>query len=451
MTAVRRNIKNALADAQLGRAVLNACMLSVAKRDKAISELDDYNSIRKSARSIRLKSIDNNRKLLDQFKKSFEKLGGKLHYAVTAEAARRMIVDIILKSGAKQGVKAKSMVTEEIELGRALAAAGIDAIESDLGEFIVQLAGERPSHITAPALHKSRESIGRLFAEKLGVSYTADPKTLTVIARDYLRHRYLNAEFGISGANFIIAETGHAVVVENEGNGRLGSSLPKNFIAVTGIEKVLENLTDLSPLLKLLARSATGQRFTSYVNMLLPSQKEGNIPEQFHLVLVDNGRQEAINNAEFREMMLCIRCGACMNICPVYRSVGGHAYGSVYPGPMGAVLSNLLGDNPNQYYELPFLSTLCGACREICPVDIDIPRMLLRLRSLAPKPALEKLAAGGWNWTMSTPARMDFMGGISRFGSKIFGFAAPGGLEQTKSPSFKSAVRIKMNEPNGKE
>ena len=437
MSAVKANIHRALSDQQLGQAVLNACLLSVEKRDKIISELDDFQALRSQARAIRLRSLDDNQTLHARFRETFEAAGGRLHYAAGADVACRIVVDILRKAGARRGVKAKSMVTEEIELGSALAYAGIDAIESDLGEFIVQLAGEKPSHITAPALHKSRESIGRLFSEKLRVPYTSDPAELTGIAREYMRHRYLNAEFGISGGNFIIAETGHVVVVENEGNGRLGSSLPRIFIVVTGLEKVLENLSDLPPLLSLLPRSATGQRITSYINMMLPAHKGEDGPEEFHLVMLDNGRSRAMLDADFREMLLCIRCGACLNICPVYRSVGGHAYGSVYPGPMGAVLSNLLGSDAQKYYELPFLSTLCGACREVCPVDIDIPRLLLKLRAVAPKPALEKLAAGGWGWAVSTPARFELMGGISKFGLRLFGRSAPGGLGGSKGTSFR--------------
>ncbi len=441
MSVIKRNIKHALDDRKLGRAVLNSCLLSMEKRDEVISELDDLDTVRKTARAIRQRSLDDNQALLEQFRTSFEGTGGKLHYAVTAEAASRIVVNILLRAGARQGVKAKSMVTEEIELSRALRKAGIDAVESDLGEYIVQLAGERPSHITAPALHRSKESIGRLFADKLGVPYTDDPQELTGIARQELRQRYLKAEFGISGVNFVVAETGHVVVVENEGNGRLGAALPRVFIAVTGIEKVIGSLTDLAPLLTLLPRSATGQRITAYVNMLLPERDDADSSREFHLVLVDNGRRRTMLDPDFREMLLCIRCGACLNICPVYRSVGGHVYDSVYPGPMGAVLSNLLGSQPLMHSELPYLSTLCGACREVCPVDIDLPRMLLKLRELAAKPAVDRIAAAGWGWAMSTPARMELAGRTAKTTGSIFGRMMPGGWIANTGVSFRASNR----------
>ncbi len=439
MSLVRRNIKRALDDRKLGRAVLNSCLLSTEKRDRLISELD-FQSTRAAARLIRQRSLDENRPLLERFKESFEKAGGRLHYALTAEAACRIVVDILLKAGALQGVKAKSMVTEEIGLGQALHRAGIDAVESDLGEYIIQLAGERPSHITAPALHRSKESIGRLFADRLKIPYTDDPQQLTEIARSVLRRRYIDAEFGVSGANFLVAETGHVVVVENEGNGRLGASLPRIFVAVTGIEKVVGGLSDLAPLLALLARSATGQRATAYVNALLPAPDVSDAPDEFHLVLVDNGRRRTMADPDFAEMLLCIRCGACLNVCPVYRSVGGHAYGSVYPGPMGAVLSNLLGPRMMMHHELPFLSTLCGACKEVCPVDMDLPGMLLKLRERAPKPAIDRVAAAGWGWAMATPARMELAGRTVRTIGRAIG-AMPAGSTVKTGMSFRGLSR----------
>lgn len=427
MSLIKREIHKALNDMQLREAVLSSCRRSVEKRNLTSSEIDDYEAARRRARSIRQRSIDELESLHADFRKVFEAAGGQLHYAVTAAAACRIVVDLIRKAGARRGVKAKSMVTEEIGLGEALTHNGIDAIESDLGEFIVQLAGEPPSHITAPALHRSKESIGRLFAEKLGVSYTDDPVELTGIARSILRERFVKAEFGISGANFIAADTGHVVVVENEGNGRLGAALTPLFIAVTGIDKVIPSLHDLPPLLRLLPSSATGQRITSYVNLMLPVGREDNGSQEFHVVLVDNGRRRTIEDPLMREMLLCIRCGACLNICPIYRSVGGHVYRSVYPGPMGAVLSNLLGPRPGMHMELPFLSTLCGACREVCPVDIDLPRLLLELRARASKPLAERMAAAGWLWTMSSPARLELAGRMAKTTGRLFGGVLPTG------------------------
>ncbi len=326
---------------------------------------------------------------------------------------------ILKRHNAKSGVKSKSMVSEEIHLNYALISEGIDIVESDLGEFIVQLAGEPPSHITAPALHRSRQSIGKLFAEKLGINYTDDPEELTKIARSILRELFLRADFGIAGANLFIAETGHIVLVENEGNAQMGLSLPPLFISITGIEKVVAHLTDAATILNLLARSATGQRFTSYVHFLKPSKPNEDGPKEMHLVLLDNGRRMALMDEKLREMLLCIRCGACLNICPVYRSLGGHTYKSVYPGPMGSVLSNILGNGFVRHNELSHISTLCGVCREVCPVNIDIPQMLLEIRARSPKPLLHKSLATAWKWTMSSPQRYRLAGRLLHFSVKF--------------------------------
>lgn len=433
MSRIKRNIKKALNDRQLCEAVLNSCTRSVYKRDDIISALADFQATRQAARAVRQRSLDEIETLHKEFKSSFTAAGGNLHYAVTAEAATRIVTGILRNRGLCRGVKSKSMVSEEIHLGKALIEAGMDAIESDLGEFIVQLAGEIPSHITAPALHMSKESIGRLFAKKLKIGYTDDPLELTAVARRVLRDRFLKAEFGISGANFVIAESGHVIVVENESNARLGAALPKVFIAVTGIEKVIPKLENIAPILDLLPRSATGQRASTYVNFLLPAQPDEDGPDEFHLILVDNGRSRALDDPVMREMLLCIRCGACLNICPVYRSVGGHAYGSVYPGPMGAVLSNLLGKRSLINPELPFLSTLCGACKEVCPVDIDLPKMLLELRARASKSSLERATAAAWEWTMSSHSRLEIAGRTAKLFSGLMPVIGP----MDKGPSFR--------------
>jgi len=433
---VKRSIKKALNDSQLTSAVLKSCLKSVNKRGETISELNDLEESRQQARAVRERSLSEISALNARFKSSFTEAGGILHYANNAVAASRIVTNILSERGLCSGVKSKSMVAEEIGLNKALEEAGIDAVESDLGEYIVQLAGETPSHITAPALHRSKESIGRLFAEKLGIKYTDDPHELTMIARKVLRKRFIEAEFGISGANFLIADTGHVIVVENESNARLGAALPEVFIAVTGIEKVLPNLKDAAPILDLLPRSATGQRASAYVNFLLPNKSKSADSQEFHLVLIDNGRSRCLEDPLMREMLLCIRCGACLNICPVYRSIGGHAYCSVYPGPMGAVLSNLLGERSMAHQELPSLSTLCGVCREICPVGIDIPRMLLELRARASKPAIEKIAAACWEWTMSSHTRLEIAGRSA----KLFSGLLPVSGILDKEPSFRQKL-----------
>lgn len=442
MSAVKTKIRAALLDQQLYNAIQNASNLSSKSRNSQISELDDYEANRDAAREVRQRSIDYAPRLIEKFTVEFTALGGQVHCVANATEANKTIIDILKSHSAKKGVKSKSMVTEEIFLGRALEAAGIDAVETDLGEYIVQLAGETPSHITAPAMHKSRQSIGQLFAEKLGVKYTDDPGELTQVARKMLRERFLNAEFGISGGNFLVAETGHIAIVENEGNVRLGLSIPPVYIAVTGIEKLLENLTDLSPLVKMLARSATGQRFSGYFHLLKPGRSEEDGPEEMHVVLVDNGRRCAMADPELREMMLCVRCGACLNECPVYRTIGGHAYDSTYPGPMGSVLSNLLGHSKMLHPELPDLSTLCRACRDVCPVRIDLPKLLLELRARREKPLSHNLFAAGWKWAMGSSSRVEVAGKLARVAEK---FVSSGSIKTEGGSSFREQVESRKS------
>lgn len=427
MNPTKQNIAKALSDPHLRQAVLNATRLSVSKRNSAVTELPDLEEARSKARAIRMRSLERLDEYLERFRQSFEHAGGAVHFAADAKEANRIAVGILRKHDATRGVKSKSMVTEEIRLGRALEHWGIDAVESDLGEYIVQLAGEPPSHITAPALHRSRGSIGKLFAEKIGIPYSDDPATLTKAARKVLRQRFIEAEFGISGANFVVAESGHLVIVENEGNVRLGLSLPPLYIAVTGIEKVIGSLQDVPPLMDLLPRGATGQRISGYLHLLRPTRSGEDGPKQMHIILVDNGRRRALNDLKLREMLLCIRCGACLNVCPVYRTVGGHAYGFVYPGPMGAIWSSIVGESPMSKLDLPDLSTLCGACRDICPVKIDIPRMLLELRSRRPKPLHEQALAAGYKWTMNASPRMEIAGRVARLASDMLPNGLPGG------------------------
>jgi L-lactate dehydrogenase complex protein LldF len=277
------------------------------------------------------------------------------------------------------------MVSEEIEFNHAMQAAGIEALESDMGEYIVQLAGEKPSHIIMPAIHKTKQEIAKLFAQEVpGVSYTEDVDALIQIGRRVLRRKFADADIGLSGVNFAVAETGTLCLVENEGNGRMCTSVPRVHIAITGIEKVVEKLEHVPPLYSLLSRSATGQPVTTYFNLISgprkPGEKDG--PQEVHLILLDNGRTQAYADEELRATLQCIRCGACMNHCPVYARIGGHAYGTTYPGPIGAIISpHMLGLDAT--YPLAFASTLCGACSEVCPVKIPIPDILVRLRNEA--------------------------------------------------------------------
>ncbi len=354
-----------------------------AKRDRAAQEFDGWEQMRDRVRAIRLHSLNNLDRLLGRFADQLTEVGGFVHFANDADEANRIVAQILRDTGSRRVVKSKSMVTEEIELNEYLDQRGFSVVETDLGEFIAQLAGETPSHIIAPVLHKTRFDIGALFSEHLGVQETSDPTELNQIARNHLREIFLGADAGISGVNMAIADTGSIVTVTNEGNGRLCTTAPRVHIAVMGMERIVPNWEDAAATLEVLARSATGQRLSVYTNVVTgPKRAEDpDGPEQVHVVIVDNGRSEILGG-ETAEILACIRCGACLNICPVFREVGGHAYGTVYSGPVGSVVTpGLHGLNP--WWELPYASTLCGACEEVCPVRIQIPSMLVKLRERA--------------------------------------------------------------------
>lgn len=351
-----------------------------ANRLAALATLPDADAVRDRARLIRRHTLARLDDYLVELGANVEKAGGVVHWAPDAAAAQRIVAAIAQANQVRTIVKAKSMVTEEIHLNAALEAAGLEVIETDLGEYIAQLAQEAPSHLIAPVLHKTRQEIGRLFQQKLNVDYVDDPTVLAGIARRVLRQIFLEADMGISGVNFAVASTGTLALVTNEGNGRMVTSLPRIHVAVMGIERVVPTPDDLALLLQLLARSATGQKLSVYTSLITGPRREADAdgPEQLHLVLVDNGRT-GILQSDLAEILTCIRCGACLNICPVYRSIGGHAYGSTYPGPVGSVLSPLLS-GLGEFGELAHASSLCGACREVCPVRIDLPGLLLSLR-----------------------------------------------------------------------
>jgi len=349
------------------------------QRAAAVEHLgvDRWEELRQAAHDLRLHTLTHLDEYLPLLETQVVEAGGQVYWANDAAEARRIVLGIAQRDNIKRVVKVKSMLSEEIELNDALRDADIQALETDLGEYIVQLAGSRPSHPTAPALHMTKEDIAALFREKLGVDAPPEPKVLTEIARTRLREEFLAAEMGISGGNFLVAETGTLVIVTNEGNGRMCTSLPPVHVAVVGIEKVIPDWNCLAILLNLLPRSTTGQQLTAYTTFITGVRDGG--PREFHLVLVDNGRTRILQDERARETLLCIRCGACANICPVYNNVGGHAYGWVYPGPIGAILSpQLIGTKIAG--DLPFASSLCGACADICPVKIPIPDILLHLR-----------------------------------------------------------------------
>jgi L-lactate dehydrogenase complex protein LldF len=343
--------------------------------------MPQWEQLRQSAHELRMHTLLNLDRYLEQLERQVVAAGGQVHWAEDAAAARAIVLEIAKKHAVTTAVKVKSMATEEIGLNQALEAAGIRAYETDLGEFIIQLAGTGPSHIIVPAVHLKKEEIAALFREKLGVEAPADPVELTTIARATLREKFLAADMGISGANFLVAETGTVVIVTNEGNGRMCTTLPDLHVAVVGIDKVVPDWESLTVLLKLLARSATGQKLSTYTTFITgPRQAEGEDgPEEFHLVLLDNGRSRILQDPITRETLKCIRCGCCLNVCPVYKNVGGFAYGWFISGPIGTVFSpSILGVETAR--ELPFASSLCGACADVCPVRIPIPKILLHLR-----------------------------------------------------------------------
>ena len=367
-------------------------------RGRAVGELTEpvWQQLREQARAIKAEAIQHLDYYLEMLDRAVQRNGGHVHFATTAEQANRLVLEIAKRRAVKRVVKTKSMATEETGLAKFLAQEGVETVETDLGEYILQLADEPPFHMTMPALHKSRQEISALFQRRLGARATTDARELSGVARETLRDRFATAEMGVIGGNFLVAETGTVVLVTNEGNGRMTTSLPNVLVAVVGIEKVVPALEDMGIFLKLLARAATGQSITSYTTFVggirAPNEEDG--PEEFHLVLLDNGRTQLLQDPELRESLYCIRCGACSSVCPVYRKVGGHAYGWVYSGPIGAVLTPAL-TGLKQAKDLPFASTLCGACRDVCPVKIDLPRLLARLR--------QKIAEGDPKTERSSP------------------------------------------------
>lgn len=408
-------------------------------RRTALASLADESAVRDRARMIRAHTLSRLDAYLEQFASNVERAGGHVHYASNAASLNRLVLEIARKHNVKSVVKGKSMISEETELNDALQAQGIRVVETDLGEYIIQLAGEHPSHIIVPAVHKTKEQIGQLLHDKINIPLTNDPAEMTAAVRVKLRAEYLNADLGISGVNFGVAESGSICLVENEGNGRLTTTAPRVHIALMGIERLVPNLDDLSVMLQVLARSATGQNITVYTNIITgPRRKdEGDGPDELHVILLDNGRSRVLGS-EVAEILYCIRCGACLNACPVYREIGGHAYGSVYPGPVGAVLTPALGGIA-PWSDLPQASSLCGACREVCPVRIDIPRMLLVERDQATRagkmPWWLRTGLHGYSFTVTKPAFYNFAIWGARIGSRLLG-ARNHGWVKTLPPPF---------------
>ena len=397
----------------------------------AYQNLPEGPDLRLKAHEIRAKAIANLDVLLETLAANVRKNGGRVFFAQDARSALEYCLATARKHNVKLAVKGKSMVSEEIGLNSALLENGIDVAETDLGEYIIQLAGERPSHIIAPAIHKNRQDIGRLFTDKIGIPYTDDPPSLTRAARKSLRTKFLAAEMGFSGCNIACAETGHILTVSNEGNIRMSTTLPRVHVAIMGMERVAARLEDHDVLLRLLCRGAAAQNMGTYASYVggprYKNQTDG--PDEFHLVILDNGRSRILADEEFREMLYCIRCAACLNVCPVYGKIGGHSYGHPYSGPVGAVVLPLLA-GINEAKDLCQGETLCGACQDACPVNIDLPRMLLALRAkladgdsnwgVTPASRAEKAVFKLWSWMIRNRQAYEFFLRAASFGQKFF-------------------------------
>ena len=405
-TDFRQRVAAGIADDRVIQAVHQATLHKVDAVAEALAELSDGEGLRELAAQIKQHTLENLPRYLEQFTTACERSGTRVHFASDAKAAREIICGIARGSGSKLAVKSKSMATEEIHLNDALEAAGVRTVETDLGEFIVQIDHDRPSHIVTPIIHKDRRQIAQALAREIGCEYTEDPEELTKIARTHLRDIFRRCDLGITGANFAIAESGTICICTNEGNGRMTTTRPRVHIALVGIEKLVPRLCDLPVFLKLLARSSTGQPLTVYTTLVTGPRRSGDRdgPEEVHVILLDNGRADILDGP-FREVLRCIRCGGCLNACPVFRNIGGHAYGDVYPGPIGSLVTPLLS-GIDEYAELPRASSLCGACQVACPVKIDLPGLLVKLRveTRARQSLGKRLGMSLWKWLMQSPA-----------------------------------------------
>jgi L-lactate dehydrogenase complex protein LldF len=382
----------ALGDDQLRRNLRNATTAIRDKRARVVAEVPDWDELREAGRAIKAEVMGRLDEYLLQFEESVQAAGGHVHWARDAAEANAIVLDVARAHGVTEVVKVKSLTTDEIRLNDGLAAGGVQAVETDFAELILQLDGDWSSHILVPAIHRNRAEIRDLFLRTIAVGreLSDDPHELAETARVYLREKFLNARMGVSGANFGVAESGTVVVVESEGNGRMCTTLPPVLVTVLGIEKLIPAFADLEVFLQLLPRSATGERMNPYTS-LWTGVAAGDGPQEFHVVLLDNGRTRVLADEVGRQALHCIRCSACLNVCPVYARTGGHAYGSVYPGPIGAILTPQLRGVENAK-SLPYASSLCGACYEVCPVKIDIPGVLLHLRAETEKDVAERIA-----------------------------------------------------------
>jgi L-lactate dehydrogenase complex protein LldF len=418
-----QKIHETLADAQLQLAIYTATARLKESRIEKVSAdvLPEYQELRTQAHALKKHAIENLDHYLEEFERNVLAHGGKVVYCKDATDVADFVLSLARERGAQLIVKSKSMTTEEVDLNERLEHHGLESVETDLGEYIIQLAHQRPYHIVAPALHMTRQDVAQVFTERLHVPNETVIEKQTALARRVLREKFLAADIGISGANFLVADSGAVVIIENEGNARLTTTAPKVHIAVAGIEKVIPRAQDLATFLKLLARSATGQLLSVYTSFLSGPRREGETdgPDEFYVVLLDNGRSRLLPDRGKRQSLYCIRCGACLNTCPVYRKIGGHSFPWVYSGPIGAIITpQFMGVTHEP--GLPFASSLCGACAEVCPVKINIPQVLLDLRSEVKKSEtrekqnrLEKLAFRGFAWLMTHPKLYAMAGRIA--------------------------------------
>ena len=416
-----RAAREALRDTQLRRNLGVATRTIREKRAEVVAERGDWEELREAGRALKERVLRHLDDYLVQFEGAVQHAGGRVHWARDAAEARRIVT--ALAHGAPEVVKVKSLTTDEIRLNEGLASAGIDVVETDLAELICQLAGEEPSHILVPAIHKNRVEIRDVFRRALGLpDLSDDPHDLAEAARLHLRRKFLQARVAVSGANFAVAETGTVCVVESEGNGRFCTTLPETLITLIGIEKLVPTPEDLEVFLQLLPRSSTGERMNPYTT-LWTGVTPGDGPQNFHVVLLDNGRTDVLADEIGRETLACIRCSACLNVCPVYSRTGGHAYGSVYPGPIGAILTPQL-QGVGRAATLPYASSLCGACYEVCPVKIDIPKVLVHLRARVVdeghSPMAERAAMRALAWTFADERRYRRAQGLARRGGRAF-------------------------------
>ncbi|OZM76452.1 lactate utilization protein B [Pseudonocardia sp. MH-G8] len=436
----------ALSDTQLRRNLAHATTTIRTKRAKVVGEVDEWEQLRLAGEAIKNRALRHLPHYLEQLERSLTEAGATVHWARDAAEANAIVVDIVRKHGTDEVVKVKSMATQEIDLNGALEAAGIHAWETDLAELIVQLGDDLPSHILVPAIHRNRAEIREIFLREMGRAGRAAPEDLTdepaqlaAAARAHLREKFLRAKVAVSGANFAVAETGALTVVESEGNGRMCLTLPEVLVSVVGIEKVLPSHQDLDVMLQLLPRSSTGERMNPYTSTWT-GVTPGDGPQEVHVVLLDNGRTDVLADPTGRQTLRCIRCSACLNVCPVYERTGGHAYGSVYPGPIGAILTPQLRGvgHDAQTDSLPFASSLCGACFEVCPVRIDIPEVLVHLRAQVVDahkrerslPSVQDLAMKAASWAFSSSSRTAAAERAAGFGGRLaakVGRTAPGG------------------------